>query len=195
MFFEASLYSNRLTDLWQGGCSACIYIITQTLPYCPGIWTSLARLPFACWILFWELIVCYHLTTFLHIHPNSYFCFWSGSLPLQVLGDAIIRLKWKCYSLSLVQLFVTPWTIAHQAPLSIEFSRQECWSVLPFPSLGNLPDPGMEPWSSVLQGDSLLSWATYQNNNQVKLLFLPGILNDTLSPESIFRKVGRSHKE
>ena len=78
-----SLYSNCLTDLWQGGCSACIYIITQAPPYCPGIWTGLARLPFACWILFWDLICMFHhLITSLLIHPNSYFCFWSGSLPL-----------------------------------------------------------------------------------------------------------------
>ena len=51
---------------------------------------------------------------------------------------------------------VTPWTIVHQAPLSMEFSRQEYWSGLPFPSPGDLPDPGIEPRSSVLQADSLL---------------------------------------
>ena len=52
---------------------------------------------------------------------------------------------------------MTPWTVAHQAPLSMEFSRQEYWSGLPFPSLGDLPDPGMEPRSPALQADSLLS--------------------------------------
>ena len=55
-----------------------------------------------------------------------------------------------------VQLFVTPWTTARQAPLSIEFSRQEYWSVLPFPSPGDVPYPGIEPGSSALQADSLL---------------------------------------
>ena len=39
----------------------------------------------------------------------------------------------------------TPWTVAHQAPLSMEFSRQEYWSALPFPTPGDLPDPGIEP--------------------------------------------------
>ena len=39
----------------------------------------------------------------------------------------------------------TPWTVAHQAPLSMEFSRQEYWSGLPVPSLGDLPDPGIKP--------------------------------------------------
>ena len=46
-----------------------------------------------------------------------------------------------------VRLFVTPWTVAHQAPLSMEFSGQEYWSGLPFPTPGNLPDPGIEPVS------------------------------------------------
>ena len=57
---------------------------------------------------------------------------------------------------SLVQLFVTPWTVAHKAPLSMGFSRQEYWSGLPFSSLSDLPDPGIEPVSPALQADSLL---------------------------------------
>ena len=48
---------------------------------------------------------------------------------------------------SVVSDFVTPWTVARQAPLSMGFSRQEYWSGLPFPSPGDLPDPGMEPMS------------------------------------------------
>ena len=46
-----------------------------------------------------------------------------------------------------VQLFVTPWTVAHQAALSMEFSRQKYWSVLSFPPPGDLPNPGVEPSS------------------------------------------------
>ena len=57
-------------------------------------------------------------------------------------------------SLSLVQLFATPWTVAHQAPPSMEFSRQEYWSGLPLPSPGDLPDSGIEPGSPVLQVDT-----------------------------------------
>ena len=60
-------------------------------------------------------------------------------------------------SLSRVWLFVTPWTIAHQAPPSMEFSRQEYWSGLPFPSAGDLPYPGIEPGSPALQADALPS--------------------------------------
>ena len=58
--------------------------------------------------------------------------------------------KVKVKSLSHVQLFVTPWTVAHQAPPSMGFSRQEYWSGLPFPSPGDLPDPGIEPVSPAL---------------------------------------------
>ena len=50
---------------------------------------------------------------------------------------------------------VTPWTIACQAPLSMGFSMQEYWSGLPFPSSGDLSDPGIEPRSPALQADSL----------------------------------------
>ena len=53
-------------------------------------------------------------------------------------------------SLSHVQLFVTPWTVAHQAPLSMQFSKQKYWSKLPFPTPGDLPDPGIKPASFVI---------------------------------------------
>ena len=53
--------------------------------------------------------------------------------------------------------FATPWTIARQAPLSMKFSWEEYWSGLPFPSPGDLPDPGTEPRSPVLQADALPS--------------------------------------
>ena len=66
--------------------------------------------------------------------------------------------KWKkVKSLSRVWLFVTPWTVAHQAPPSMEFSRQEYWSGLPFPSPGDLPNPGIEPRSPELQAVALTS--------------------------------------
>ena len=62
-----------------------------------------------------------------------------------------------CCGFSCVQLFVTLWTVACQAPLSMGFSRQEYWSGLPFPSPGDLPDPGIEPRSPALQADALTS--------------------------------------
>ena len=60
-------------------------------------------------------------------------------------------------SLSRVQLFATPWTVAPQVPPSMGFSRQEYWSGLPSPSSGDVPDPGIEPRSPTLQADALPS--------------------------------------
>ena len=89
---------------------------------------------------------------------------------------------------SRVQLFATPWTVAHQAPLSMGFSKQEYWSGLPFPSPGDLPDPGIEPrslMSPVLQADSLpveLSWKRFldSRSSQFQLshvaMFLPTVI-------------------
>ena len=84
-----------------------------------------------------------------------------SAFPKQPLGQRLpcrLRLKWReVKSLSRVRLFATRWTVAHQAPPSIGFSRQEYWSELPFPSPGNLPDPGIEPRSPALQADTLTS--------------------------------------
>ena len=55
---------------------------------------------------------------------------------------------------SFVRLFATPWASVYQAPLSLEFSRQVYWNGLPFPSPGDLPDPGMELCSPALQTDA-----------------------------------------
>ena len=59
--------------------------------------------------------------------------------------------------LSHVRFFVTALTVAHQAPLSVEFSRQEYWRGLPFPTPGDLPDPGIQPMPPALRADSLPS--------------------------------------
>ena len=68
------------------------------------------------------------------LHPE-----WPGDAEQVSLCVCVIR------SLCCVQLFESPWTVARQASLSVEFSRQECWSGLPFPSPGDLPDPGFKP--------------------------------------------------
>ena len=70
----------------------------------------------------------------------------------QSCGDGGGGLVAKC-----TQLFVTSWTVAYQAPLPVGFSRQEYWSELPFPSPGDLPNPGIKPRFPVLQADSLLT--------------------------------------
>ena len=94
-------------------------------------------------------------------HPDVglyQFCVYKGLViflgPASKFLGSLVAWKWKW---SRVRLFATPWTEAHQAPLSLGFSRQEYWSGLPFPSPGELPDPGIKPGSPALQADALTS--------------------------------------
>ena len=75
--------------------------------------------------------------------------------------------------LSCVWLFATPWTVAHQAPLSMVFSRQEYWSGLPFPIPGNLPEPGVEPASPspALAGGFVYHCATWEAPKERKIIY------------------------
>ena len=88
---------------------------------------------------------------FLNGSYSMYSCVWLLSFVL--MSVIVIQVSVSVYCvcvlscLSHIQLFVTPWTVAHQAPLSMGFSRQEYWSGLPFLPPGDLPDPGIEPTS------------------------------------------------
>ena len=68
-----------------------------------------------------------------------------------------VKVKVKLKSLSRVRLFATSWTVAYQAPPSMGFSRHEYWNGLPFPSPGDLPDPGIEPRFPTLRADASTS--------------------------------------
>ena len=114
-----------------------------------------------------------------YIHVSNYFCTpesniklmqnisqykpspkrkWEDLTNLAVLStQSELTKSVEVKSLSHVWLLATPWTVAHQAPLSKGFSRQESWSGLPFPSPGDLPNPGIKPRSPTLQADSLLA--------------------------------------
>ena len=104
-----------------------------------GIQPSLA--PLIC-----TQLISQSMDTRLHTSKYSFYC-----------KTPKVKVKGKVKSLSHVRLFATLWTIAHQAPLSTGFSRQEYWSGLPFPSPGDLPNPGIEPRSPSLQADALTS--------------------------------------
>ena len=97
-----------------------------------------------------------HLGTAFSLFPMSILPFYFGEEPQLLAG-------WQCTQpsevelLSRVWLFATPWTVAHQAPPPMGFSRQEYWSGLPFPSPGDLPNPGIKPGSPALQTDALPS--------------------------------------
>ena len=128
------------------------------------------------WINFSEIYKIITLCLFFRITPGLQICkillkcliiIWplpKPSFSFVLLKDiwpsnrssVFMRHKVKVKSLSCVWLFVTPWTVACQAPSSTGFSRQEYWSGLPFPSPGELPNPGIESGSPTLQVDSLL---------------------------------------
>ena len=77
---------------------------------------------------------------------------------------------------SRVWLFLTPWTVTHQALLSMEFSRQEYRNRLPFPSPGDLPEPGVEPRSPTLSCRFFTIWATGENPFKLKQRSHSGLL-------------------
>ena len=116
---------------------------------------------------------------------------------------SLIHCKWKgkVKSLSRVQFFLTPWTVAHQAPPSMEFSRQEYWSGLPFPSPGDLPDPGIEPRSPTLQADALTSEPPGKPtihckqllNKEMLLLLMILVLHPCFSKSSFFENTFLHH--
>ena len=98
---------------------------------------------------------CVRLTTLVH---RSNLTLQTGR-PGSMCPLMSCRRKYTCVCVSVlsrVQLFVTPRTVAHQAPLSMGLSRQECWSGLPFTPPEDVPDPGIKPTSPALQADSLL---------------------------------------
>ena len=94
-------------------------------------------------------LLCHVTLHFLELKKKPEWTFW----PTQYMNtDKEIFLMHPVCMLSLfshVQLFVTLWFVAHHAPLSMGFSRQECWSGLPWPLPGDLPDPGIKPRSPV----------------------------------------------
>ena len=80
-----------------------------------------------------------------------------GSFTTSTTWEACVYVWWWWFSHSVMSDFATPWIVAHQAPLSMGFSRQECWSGLLFPSPRYLPNPGIKPRSPALQADALNS--------------------------------------
>ena len=75
-------------------------------------------------------------------------------------GTQLLLLLFSCSVMS--DSFATPWTVAHQTPLSMGFPRQEYWSGLPWPPPGDLPNPGIEPASPALAGGFFTNFATQE---------------------------------
>ena len=113
-----------------------------------------------------------------------------GKLDSMLLTSKV-KVKVKVKSLSPVWLFGAPWTVAYQALLSMGFSSQEYWSGLPFPSPGDLPNPGIEPVSPALQTDALPSEPPGKPDFQdmVTNTFSTRVLRPTPEVTEIFAKL------
>ena len=104
-----------------------------------------------------NIYIYMYIYIYIHIYIYIFFInlYISDGLPLFLWIMLLCMCVLSCFSC--VQFFVTPWTVARQAPLSMGFCRQEYWSGLPCSPPGDLPDPGFEPSSAVQQTDC---WAT-----------------------------------
>ena len=143
------------------------HIHTNTHTY-----THMTSYPFSLFIFYLSTYHCilYHIYLLIYL----VYCLWN-TISMTFLFCLLLhhkflkysKMKVKVKSLSCVQLFMTPWTVAYQAPQSMEFSRQEYWSGLPFPSPGDLPSPGIEPGSPALQADTSSSQPPGKPQNRV----------------------------
>ena len=147
------LDTNPLSGIW----------FTNIFTHLVGGLFILLMISFAMWKLFslmWS--ACLFLLLLLLLLVSN---------PKIIITEAYV--KKLAQTLSCVQLFVTPWTAAHQSPLSMEFSRQKYWNGLPFPPPGDLPHPGIEPASlasPALAGNILYHWEAQAQS------FLVGVL-------------------
>ena len=135
-----------------------------------------------------------HMETATHSRTLDWRTPWTEEPDGQSMGSQRVRHNWthmhtyiythiyiiwrkskvKVKSLSCVLLFVTPWTGAYQASPSMGFSRQEYWSGLPFPSPGDLPNPGIKPGSPALKSDALTSEPPGKPEMATPSVFLAG---------------------
>ena len=119
----------------------------------PRVWMSSSRLCHCCARLCWQLDAGAHETQWGEVCQGPDHCSSAYRSPCCLRHLCVCV----CESLSHVRLFATPWTEEQgSSPLSMGFSRQEYWSGLPFPSPGDLPDPGIKLVSPAIQADSLL---------------------------------------
>ena len=168
--------SSRPRD-WTCVCCTCRQILyrwaTREAPV--GLMLLYKRNPtkfhFIMWRFSEKMAICYPRSSSSPSNKSA------GTLVLDFLASRNVRnkfllwnsvVKWsEVKSLSHVRLFVTPWTIACQCAPPVGFSRQEYWSGLPFPSPGDLPNPGIEPRPTHTVGRYFTVWATREDPNSV----------------------------
>ena len=126
--FSCMLPMFHMLFRWSASSKKRIWVLTYYI-FNLVVWLSTVN-----WLVLWRKNYCPHFCTSVFHHVS------------RCLTLSPWKVKVSCS-------VVTPWTAAHQAPLSMEFSRQEYWSRLPFPFPGDLPNPGMEPRSPASQAD------------------------------------------
>ena len=121
----------------------CLYSVYMCVPLCMYV--------YVCLYVYVQKRQCVCNAGVYHMFISVYLCMYMAVYTCMcVCVYVCVLVAQSCW------LFVTSWTVAHQTPLSVDFSRQEYWSGLLFPSPGDLPDLGIEPGFPALQADSLL---------------------------------------
>ena len=130
--------------------SMCIYIYVSMCIYI-CMYICIYVCVYICMYIHMQVCVYIYICKYVYIYACIYICVCVYIYVCMCIFVVVTQL------LSHVQLFTTPWTIAHQVPLSMEFYRKEYCSRVPFPTPGDLPNPRIKPISPALQADSLLS--------------------------------------
>ena len=154
--------SNRLLISWLQSPSAVILEPKKIKSVTVSIFPLLFAMKWWGWMWMCLIHICQPLPKHWSLENwRKYFRFepcWETLFYRMTIEHGVPRVTCKWYSL-IAELIIhaTPWTVGHQAPLCMGFPRQEYWSRLPFPSLGNLPNLGIEPRSPTIWADSLPS--------------------------------------
>ena len=135
--------------------------------------------------VFWKLLYCFTKNNMYILHVEK------SNNSQSVKNKNIIQIPLVLMLLlSHAWLFASPWTVAHQAPLSMEFSRQEYCSRVPFPSPGDLPDPGLEPLSPASPALAVRFFTTQSPGKPFKYFYLEtitaNVLRNRLTEISLF---------
>ena len=167
---------------FQSSLTICPYL-AAALPLLSGSFQPWGSSPSCPWILSGSELLSHHTWPYLQDEVQVQIPFLPKAFPDSFNSSLCVCAK----SLSRVWLCATPWTIAPQAPLSVEFSRQEYWSGLPFPPPGDLPNPGFKPESPTLQADSLPLSHLESPSQIVVLANFCGVNNPTMGKFSNYR--------
>ena len=128
----------------------------------------------------------WYIYIYIYTHTMEFYCLKVWHM-LQY-GWSVKTLWMESESHSVVS--VTPWTVVHQASLSMEFSRQEHWSGLPLSSPGGLPNPGMEPGSPTLYADSLPSELQWPVGEDIMLHEISQIKKTSIGASMVVQRLG-----